>query len=557
MICQNYLGDVKRHMKTRPNIFIFITASIYLIPSFFLYFVSEDIKFAILFNENTFAENIKNIWYPSGEFLNSGNLFRPIISSINLIEYYLWGIHPLGYHFINGLIHTLNGLLIYHLSLILLKSDNVSLLSALIFIFHPILGHSVFWISGRTDMLALSFYLLSLINTSSFIKSPTFKKLILVQGIFLCAMLTKEVAITLILAQIWMVFWKNNHCKISENINTCIIKLLASNAVVFSIFLYYRFSIFNQNPFVIDSIYNIGGLSHIVTNLIKIVSFLTVPFGHTWFEIHLMNYKNYAIIFMVPFLIKSCIYLLKQRSRQYEIIMLIILLLISVLPLFKLTMRWYLYLPASFFSIFLANLIIKIKFKSRIIYSILVLYLITFILGSVLNYKIWLNNARIGRALVNGIVEHILMNDSIKTIVILNFPSKVNRTAIFVDGFESLIKLRTGHSKKLIRPTNVIHTSEMKPTDINLIKGGFIINTCEESSYFLLGTNEQRFGLRSLTKGDNINISIGNVTIQKINDIGKPIRIALELDEENLNKNTLFLKFDEDKNTYKAVHYNF
>ena len=86
---------------------------------------------------------------------------------------------------------------------------------------------------------------------------------------------------------------------------------------------------------------------------------------------------------------------------------------------------------------------------------------------------------------------------------------------------------------------------------------GVFKNTCEESSYFLLGTNEQRFGLRSLTKGDNINISIGNVTIQKINDIGKPIRIALELDEDNLNKNTLFLKFDEDKNTYKAMHYNF
>ena len=162
MINQNHLEYLKGHINSRPNIIILIIASIYLLPSLFLYFVSEDIKFAILFIENTFFENLKNIWFPSGEFLNKGNLFRPIISSINLFEYHLWGISPLGYHFINGSIHTLNSILIYRLSLILLKNKNVALLSALIFVFHPILGHSIFWISGRTDMLALSFYLLSL-----------------------------------------------------------------------------------------------------------------------------------------------------------------------------------------------------------------------------------------------------------------------------------------------------------------------------------------------------------------------------------------------------------
>ena len=35
-------------------------------------------------------------------------------------------------------------------------------------------------------------------------------------------------------------------------------------------------------------------------------SFLTVPIGHTWFGLKLINYKTYAIILMVPLLIKSC-----------------------------------------------------------------------------------------------------------------------------------------------------------------------------------------------------------------------------------------------------------
>ena len=553
MINQNHLEYLKRHINTRPNIIILIIASLYLLPSLFLYFVSEDIKFAILFTENTFFENLKNIWFPSGEFLNKGNLFRPIISSINLFEYYLWGINPMGYHFINGLIHTVNSILIYQLSLILLRNNNVALLSALIFVFHPILGHSVFWISGRTDMLALSFYLLSLINTSSFIERTSLKKLILVQILFLCAMLTKEVSITLPIAQVWMIFWKKNHISLKEGVRQYIIKIIASSTVVFSIFLYYRFSIFNQNPFIIDSIYTIGGLSQLVTNMIKIGSFLTVPFGHAWFEMKVMNYKTYAIILMVPFLIKLCIYLFNNRSRQYKIIMLNVLLLISVLPLFSLTMRWYLYVPVSFFSIVLAVLVIKIKDKSRFAYSLSVLYLITFILGSVLNYKIWLNNAQIGREVVNGLEHQIKMNDNIETIAILNFPSKVNRVATFVDGFESLIKLKTGSNKKIIRPTNVVHNSIMKPTDVNVIEDGFVINTCEESSYFLLGDNEQRLGLRSFNPGDEVKMSSGKVTIQKVNDMGKPVRVALKLDQNNFNKNTLFLKFDEIKNTYDII----
>lgn len=553
MLYQNQINKIKNFISVQPNVFIIVLASVYLFPSLFLYFVSEDIKFAVLFKDHSFFENLRNIWFPSGEFLNKGYLFRPIISSINLIEYSLWGINPFGYHFINGLIHTVNSVLIYRLSLILLKNNNVALLSALIFIFHPILGHSIFWISGRTDMLALSFYLLSLINTSSFIEKTSLKKLILIQILFLCAMLTKEVSITLPLAQVWMIFWKKNHISLSEDVRQYIIKIIASSAVVFSIFLYYRFSIFNQNPFIIDSIYTIGGLSQLVTNMIKIGSFLTVPIGHTWFELKLINYKTYAIILMVPLLIKSCVYLFNNRCRQYKIIMLTVLLFISALPLFNLTMRWYLYIPVSFFSIVLAALIIKIKDKSRFAYLLLVAYLMIFILGSVLNYKIWLNNAQIGKEVVNGLEDQIKMNDNIETIAILNFPSKVNRVATFVDGFESLIRLITGSSKKIIRPTNVIHNSIMKPTDVNIIENGFIINTCEESSYFLLGDNEQRLGLRSFNPGDEVKISSGKVTIQKVNDIGKPVRVALKLDEDNFNKNTLFLKFDEITNTYKVI----
>ena len=64
---------------------------------------------------------------------------------------------------------------------------------------------------------------------------------------------------------------EKNHINLSKDIRKYIIKLILG-VVVFSIFLYYRLSIFNQNPFIIDSIYTIGGLSQLVTNMIKIGS---------------------------------------------------------------------------------------------------------------------------------------------------------------------------------------------------------------------------------------------------------------------------------------------
>ena len=138
MLYQNQINKIKNFISVQPNVFIIVLASVYLFPSLFLYFVSEDIKFAVLFRDHLFFENLRNIWFPSGEFLNKGYLFRPIISSLNLIEYSLWGINPFGYHLTNALTHIFNGLLLYHFSFILLDNQRLSIISlSLIHISEP------------------------------------------------------------------------------------------------------------------------------------------------------------------------------------------------------------------------------------------------------------------------------------------------------------------------------------------------------------------------------------------------------------------------------------
>ena len=554
MLYQNQIYKIKKFIYAQPNAFIVAFASIYLFPSLFLYFVSEDIKFAVLFKDYSFFENLINIWFPSGEFLNKGHLFRPIISSINLIEYSLWGINPFGYHLTNAFIHILNSVLLYHFSLIILNNKRLSIIGVSIFILHPILGHSIFWISGRTDMLSLSFYLSSLIYIIHFINKNNLKLLIISQSLFLFAILSKEIAVTIPLAQYLLIYWKLDKDKIEYSIKHLIAKIVLSNAVVIFLFFSYRYLIFNQNPFTIDDIYNIGGISQLILNLIKMVSFLVVPFGHVWLETYLLDYKLYLVIILVPICVRGLLFFYRNRTKYQTVILIFLMLLISVIPLFKLTMRWYLYVPSSFFSIFLAIIIIWSKAKSKILYSAMLLYLGLFMVGSLNNYNIWIDNAKTNKVLVHGLLQKIKTNPGANSFIILNFPAKIHRTATFIDGFESLIELEMEHGKRILRPVNVVHENNLKPTNINTQNKNFILNACEESSYFLIGTNQQRLGLKTSSPGDIIEMDVGTVTIQKVNAKGKPIRLSLSLNDSIKNDDICYLYFDENRHAYRVFN---
>ena len=553
MLYQNQINKIKNFISVQPKLFITVLASVYLLPSLFLYFVSEDIKFAVFFRDYSFFENLRNIWFPSGEFINKGYLFRPIISSINLIEYLLWGINPFGYHLTNAFIHIFNGLLLYHFSFILLNNNRLSIISTAIFTLHPIIGHSIFWISGRTDMISLTFYLSSLIFIVHFIDKSELKFLVISQLFFLCAILSKEIAITIPLAQYLILYYKIDKKKSKHGIKQLIPKVILSNVVVLFLFFSYRYLIFNQSPFIIDDIYNIGGYSQLMLNSIKIISFLVIPFGHGWLETYFFDYKLYLIVFVVPIFVKGLIFLYKNRVEHHTLIMVLLILLISVIPLFKLTMRWYLYVPSSFFSILLAIIIIESKARLKILYFGMLLYMGFFMVGCLMNYNTWINNAKTSKILVDGLIKKINTNSNAKTFIILNFPAKIHRTATFIDGFESFIDLNINDKKRILRPLNVVHEANLKPTAVNVQSKTFILNACEESSYFLLGSNEQRLGLRSLSPGDIIKMDSGTVTIQKVNEIGKPIRVALNLNDSLINEDICYLYFDEDKQIYKVL----
>ncbi|MGD0518982.1 MAG: tetratricopeptide repeat protein, partial [Thermoguttaceae bacterium] len=87
--------------------------------------------------------------------------YWPMSNTALWIEWRLWGIKSIGYHVTNLVLHIVEALLIW----IILRKLSIpgAFLAAIIFALHPVNVQSVAWISQRKNMMAMLFFLLSIL----------------------------------------------------------------------------------------------------------------------------------------------------------------------------------------------------------------------------------------------------------------------------------------------------------------------------------------------------------------------------------------------------------
>jgi hypothetical protein len=142
--------------------------------------------------------------------------YRPLVILTHFIDVTLYGLNPAGHHLTNILFHCLVTVTVYLFFLSFLSGKRwPAFAGAALFALHPVHTHSVSYVMGRTDMLATLFYLWSLILLANGRKSQTaaVAKLPLAVAClcFFCALLCKEIAITLPLTFILYRFCRDAH----------------------------------------------------------------------------------------------------------------------------------------------------------------------------------------------------------------------------------------------------------------------------------------------------------------------------------------------------------
>lgn len=157
--------------------------------------------------ENQYIRDLKGVWrfFYSDEITSvqiPKGMYRPLLMASFSINYLLGNLVSRSYHIINILIHFLNGVLLYIILILFLKNDTFwfALTSALLFVVHPVNTQAVNYISCRSTLLVSIFYLLSFYLYVKKDTMPPGERLRFYLGsltMYLCALLTKENAITL------------------------------------------------------------------------------------------------------------------------------------------------------------------------------------------------------------------------------------------------------------------------------------------------------------------------------------------------------------------------
>jgi len=124
--------------------------------------------------------------------------FRPFTTTTFILNYKYFLCNAAAFHLVNLIIHLLNSLLVYFLSLEIAgeadKKEESALISALIFALHPLNSEAVLWISARPDLLSCFFCLVFLIILARERSEMRVSNFFLVFVSYLGAFLSKESA---------------------------------------------------------------------------------------------------------------------------------------------------------------------------------------------------------------------------------------------------------------------------------------------------------------------------------------------------------------------------
>ena len=265
-----------------------------------------------LVRDNTYIKSLSHIGKIFITNIGAGrdvisNFYRPMQILTYALDYSLWGLNAFGYHLTNILFHIAVALLLYWLVSIIFKNYWLSFLSAIFFVVHPIHTEAVAYISGRADIIAAFFFLLTLIFYIQYIDSGRGRLFVFVLLFYPVALLSKECSLILPLL---IVFY---HYISKIKIKT---KILLFLLIETAIYIFIRLVVLKSDPVVLSNVsYLSDRLPGFFLAVSEYIRLILLPFNlHMEYGLKFFKFTDPGVISGALIFIAGLLCLVKKRS---------------------------------------------------------------------------------------------------------------------------------------------------------------------------------------------------------------------------------------------------
>lgn len=320
---------------------------------------------------------LKDIFSPTGQFY-----FRPLIELTYLADNHFWGLDASFMHLENVVIHTVNVILVFCLaakvSVMVGGLPALPFVSSLLFALHPVNTEAVSWIAGRTDPLAASFILTSVLLLLKGGESERTIHIVFSLAAMLASFFVKETSVMLLPVSLVVMASQRPAGEPAAEGQTAfrarLIWMYASIMVVFaaciSLRLFWRIS-GNNNAFSMVMLKNYD-LGELLSFSAKAMGFylkkLLIPYPLN-FAIHSVS-DWYLSLGAIVLLLSA--YIFCRRGLLTSFLLAGFLFIVPAIAAAAAGVNWtpvaerYLYIPTAFFSIGASGLLLQLTAQMKI-----------------------------------------------------------------------------------------------------------------------------------------------------------------------------------------------
>ena len=527
-----------QHRSVQLAVVIGATALL-LLPMLWIGFINDDAAYISLF----FRDNAPD---PLRLLTSAGiteDYYRPLSELSSAVDFWLWGWNPVGFRLTNLLLHLLATGLVFQLAERWFGDPFVPFAAALFFGLLP--GHetSILWIPGRTDLLCAVFYLGSVCSLTTYARSNKWRDQCLALLLMLLALLSKEMAFSLPLILVPVAWWvdRKQGVRWQPNRTFRIVApffLLAAGVVAARWLLLENNMLFGGNGPHTDT-----NILHLARNLGMFLAALVIPTGLYQLQGLLAAHPT-AVAGGGAIVAAAAVWAAwRNRGRLLPLLLPAAWVLLSLLPVSRLMMRWYLYIPSVGFSIGLAWAIGQLaphrwRLRAALAGGVALLYAVVLLLATAQ----WISASRIADSLVTQLRRDLRGSSGADTIYVASLLARIQTVPVFHLGFQKTLQRALGNDS-LVVGTWGRFVADRYPSRISYrydSARGNIHLSADDGGYFLLGGNALQADNGRMAAQVETDAGSGTVTINRVSESGQPSAITAPLPSRKRHRSIIF-----------------